>query len=417
MSEKVILRLRRVIEIRFGIRAQLMVSQALGQIIPIAAIPFLTRLLNPKEMGHYQIALSIALVALPFAVLQADVFVPVAHDEDEVRTLVRRAFLTTLIVGSIATSVAALLPSGGGLEAAVTTFLLLAVLSLTSVTNAVLIRKNDMSKLVQRNILGGALVAIIQTTFAMLYPSAISLGMGMLMGRALCQALLRSARSCAPHSNSADVPKDVWRVLSGAGANALGTFASQMPMLLVAPVYGAAAAGYLGLGQRVVGAPTGLIGQGVNQIIVADASAIIRSGEAKLWAGLRRQVVILISLSLAAAMAIAIIIPPLTPWIFGAPWAPAGRYMQILALPMCLQLVAIPMAPLMVMLGMQRAMLATQICRILCIVGCILAAAQFALGMPMTVTLISVVWSLAYVATIGLAIAGMRKYDRRKREA
>ena len=410
-------RIRRPKKVRLGIRTQLLASQTLGQIMPIVVIPFLTRLLDPQEMGHYQIALSIALVALPFAIFQADVFVPVANDASEVRTLLRRALLTTLIVGSIATAVAALLPSGGGAESAITTCLLLAVMSLTSLTNAVLIRKNDMPKLVYRNILGGALVAIIQTIFAMLHPTAISLGIGMLMGRAICQALLRSAKSYIPHPNSAEVPKDFWRAFSGAGANTLGTFASQMPMLLVAPVYGAAAAGYLGLGQRVVGAPTGLIGQGVNQIIVADASAVIRSGKTKLWAGLRWQVVLLISLSLAAAMAIAIVIPPLTPWIFGAPWVPAGKYMQILALPMCLQLVAIPMVPLMAMLGMQGTMLSLQIFRILCIIGCVLAGRTFSLGMFVTVALISAIWTVIYLATIGLAIAGMRKYDTQERRA
>lgn len=414
---KMIFGMRHAKKVRLGIRAQLLASQTLGQIMPIAAIPFLTRLLDPEEMGHYQIGLSIALVALPFAIFQADVFLPVARDAGEVRALVRRAWLTTLIVGSIAICVAALLPSGGGTESAITTCLLLAVMSLTSLTNALLIRKNDMAKLVHRNMLGGALVAITQTMFAMLHPTAISLGMGMLLGRALCQVLLRSAGSYVRHPNNVEVPKSFWRAFSGAGANALGTFASQMPMLLVAPVYGAAAAGYLGLGQRVVGAPTGLIGQGVNQIIVADASAIIRNGKTELWAGLRRQVVLLLTLSLAAAIAIAIIIPPLTPWIFGASWVPAGKYIQILALPMCLQLVAIPMVPLMAMLGMQRTMLTLQILRIIGIVGCILVGSRFLLGMPLTVTLISAVWTIAYFAAIGLAIAGIRKYDAQERRA
>lgn len=409
--------IRRAKQIRPGIRTQLLVSQILGQIMPIAAIPILTRLLNPEEMGHYQIALSIALVALPFAIFQADVFVPVAYDADEVRALVRRALLTTLIVGFIATIVAALLPSGGGKESAVTTFLLVAVMSFTALTNAMLIRKDDMPKLVHRNMVGGAFIAVTQTLFALLHPAAISLGLGMLMGRALCQTLLRSAKNYAPHLNSAKVRKDFWTALSGAGANALGTFASQMPMLLIAPVYGASAAGYLGLGQRVVGAPTGLIGQGVNQIIVADASAIIRRGEAELWAGLRRPVCLLGSLSLAAAIGIATIVPPLTPWIFGAPWAPAGKYIQILALPMCLQLVAVPMIPLMAMLGMQRTMLALQLSRIFFIVACILAGAKLSLGLTLTVSLISGVWTLAYIATTGIAIAGMRKYDTKQQRA
>lgn len=396
---------------RFGVRAQLLASQIFGQLMPIAAIPFLTRLLEPAEMGHYQIALSIALVALPFAIFQADVFIPVAYDSSEVRMLTRRGFVSTAIVACTASSIVFLIPSGGGLKSAITTSLLVAVMSLMSLTNAELIRKNDMSKIVQRNLLGGALVAIAQTLFAILHPTAISLGLGMLVGRTLSQVLLRSAKIFEPHSNRVQVPKDFWRALSGAGANALGTFASQMPMLLVAPLFGAAAAGQLGLGQRVVGAPTGLIGQGINQIIVADASAIIRSGKAELWAGLRRQLVLLISLSLAAAMAIAIIIPPLTPWIFGSLWAPAGKYIQILALPMCLQLVAIPMAPLMAMLGMQREMVSLQIIRIFCIVGCILAGSTFSLGMSSTVSLISAAWTMAYCATIALAIVGMRRHD------
>lgn len=417
MSARMLSRICRIKEIRLGVRAQLLASQTFGQILPIAAIPFLTRLLDPQEMGHYQIGLSIALVALPFAVFQADVFVSVAHDAGEVWTLLRRALLTTLVVGSIATSVAALLPSGGGAEAAITTFLLIAVLSLTSFTNALLIRKNDMRRLVHRNMLGGALVAIFQTMFAMVHPTAISLGTGMLMGRALCQVLLRSSSTYIPHPSGTQVPKGFWRALGGSGANALGAFASQMPMLLVAPVYGAAAAGYLGLGQRVVGAPTGLIGQGVNQIIVADASEVIRSGEAKLWASLRRQIVLLVVLSLAAAVVIAMIIPPLTPWIFGAPWGPAGTFILILALPMSLQLVAVPMAPLMAMLGMQRTMLTLQIFRILGIFGCIFAAGRFAFEMPLTVTLISAVWTVAYVVTIGAAIRGIQKYDGQVRRA
>lgn len=394
-----------------NIRVQLLMSQVLGQAILIATIPILTRLLDPEAMGHYQIALSIALVSLPFAVFQADVLISVARDSNEVGSLLRRAFRTTLIVGSVATVTAALLPSGGGTESAIATTLLLSVMSLTVLTNAVLIRKNDMAKLVSRNLLGGALVAIAQTVFAMLHPTAISLGLGMLVGRAVSQAVLRSGKSYTSHSNGGVVPKGFWESFSGAGANTLGTFASQMPMLLVAPIYGPVAAGFLGLGQRVVGAPTGLIGQAVNQIIVADASTIIRSGEARLWTGLRSQILTLMIFALAAALIIATVMPRLTPMIFGAPWAPAGIYIQILALPMCLQLVAIPMAPLMAMLGMQRTMLIVQLLRILSIAGCILAAGLLSLDMPLTITLISIAWSLAYFSTIGLAITGIRRYD------
>lgn len=398
-------------KIRLGIRAQLLASQAFGQIAPIAVIPLLTRLLTPEQMGHYQVALSIALVAIPFAIFQADVFVPVARDADEVGKLERRALLATLIVGSIAALATTLLMSGGGTESAITTFLLLATMSLMSVSNATLIRKDDMHKLVQRNMLGGTLVAASQMACALLHPTAISLGIGMLLGRVLSQAILRSTRDCAPHPNSNNVPQGFWRVMSGAGGNALGTFASQMPMLVVAPVYGAAAAGHLGLGQRVVGAPAGLIGQGINQIIVADASAIMRSGEPKLWSGLRRHLILLISLSLVAAATISLIVPPITPWLFGNAWEPAGKYIQILALPMCLQLVAVPLSPLMSMLGMQRVMLALQFFRVLGILACILIGFKFSLGMPMTITLISAIWAAAYFATISLAIVAIRKYD------
>ncbi|MDG2520499.1 oligosaccharide flippase family protein [Caulobacter segnis] len=403
--------MRRSIHEGFGTRAQLLASQILGQVMPIATIPLLTRLLDPVEMGHYQIALSIALIALPFAIFQTDVFVPVAHNEFEVTTLVRRALLSTSIFALFAATISFFISSGGGLELAASTFLLTAAMSLNSVANSILIRKSDIPKLIQRNIFGGAFVAITQAVFTILHPSAISLGLGMVVGRAISQILLKSTKSCEPHPNHVEVSKGFLRALIGSGANALGTFASQMPMLLVAPLYGAASAGYLGLSQRVVGAPTGLIGQGINQIIVADASAIIRSGNGKLWAGLRRQIVLLLSFSVAAAVALAIIAPPLTPWVFGALWAPAGEYIQILALPMCLQLVAVPMVPLMAMLGMQRELFCLQVLRIVCITVCVLAGATFSLGMSSTVTLISVVWTMAYCATIALAIVAIRKYD------
>jgi O-antigen/teichoic acid export membrane protein len=394
-----------------GTRAQLLVSQILGQIVPILAIPILTRLVSPEEMGYYQIALSIALIALPFAIFQADVFVPVAHDAGEVRTLLQRAVLTTLTVGLIATTVGALLPSGGRSESAVTTFLLVAVMSLTALTNAILIRKNDIQRLVRRNLIGGALVAIMQTAFALVSPTAISLGAAMLVGRGLSVILLRSKMRYEAHQPRTKMHKDFWTALSGAGANSLGTFASQMPMLLVAPVYGAAAAGYLGLGQRVVGAPTGLIGQSVNQLIIAEAAPIIRSGKPELWASLRHSIWVLIIISLLAALVIALVIPPFTGHIFGVSWAPAGEYIKILALPMCLQLVSIPMVPLMALLRMQKVLLAIQIFRVSGIIFCIIIGSAFSLKMPETVFLVTINWTLAYVAIIVLAIKGMRKFD------
>lgn len=404
-------RIRRSIRGELGIRAQLLGSQISGQVMLIAAIPLLTRLLDPAEMGHYQIALSIALIALPFAIFQTDVFLSVARSDTEVTALVRRAIISTSIVAIVAASVSFGTSNGAGLELGITTFLLTAAMSVTAVANSLLIRKRDIPKLIKRNIFGGALVAVTQMIFTVLHPTAISLGLGMVVGRALSQVLWKSTMNFEPELDSVQGSQSFWRSVIGSSSNALGTFASQMPMLLVAPLYGPAAAGYLGLGQRVVGAPTGLLGQGINQIVVADASAIIRSGKAELWPAVRRPMIFLTFAALASALALAILAPPLTPWIFGAAWAPAGQYIQILALPMCLQLIAIPMVPLMAMLGKQRELLSLQILRIFCITICALTGAVFSFEMPATVTLISVVWTVAYCATIGLAVVAMRNYD------
>lgn len=392
-------------------RRYLLISQVFGQLAPIVVLPLLTRILNPEQMGLYQVAFSISIIALPFALLQSDVLVPIARNIEQVRRLRRLTIAATLLVSSMSALGAFFLVSQGSHETALTTALLVVALSVTSFSSATLIRTGDSKSLIRRNLFGGGLVASFQVIAALFHPTALALGIGMILGRLTCITLVRSHRAFEPHSSDVTGAYGFWKILSGASANALGAFGSQMPMLIVAPIFGAAAAGHLGLGQRVVGGPVGLVGQGVNQIFTADSASILRSREAFLWPKLRRPLGLLMLTALLAALALGTIVPPITPWIFGASWAPAGKYIQILALPMCLQLVAIPMVPLLAMLGLQSLVFALQIFRVLGIAACAIIGIRLSWSMLTTVMLISIIWTLAYCLTIWVAIRAIHNYD------
>jgi O-antigen/teichoic acid export membrane protein len=119
----------------------------------------------------------------------------------------------------------------------------------------------------------------------------------------------------------------------------------QLPSLLFASGFGAAAAGLYALSYKVLLLPTMLVAQAVGQVFLARAAPLAREPE-RLRDLTERTALVLLALGLPLFGAVGLGGPRLFAVTLGTQWEPAGRYAQYLAPWFVLWLVSTPLSGL-----------------------------------------------------------------------
>jgi lipopolysaccharide exporter len=133
-------------------------------------------------------------------------------------------------------------------------------------------------------------------------------------------------------------PSDVWRLLRryrkfplvNIWSNLLGTLSYQAPVILLSMFFSATVVGHYSFGLHLIGLPTIIVGRSVAQVFFQRASEARRQG--------RLSVVVsetyghLVRAGLFPILALGIVGSDAFVVMFGAAWAEAGVYVQILAL-------------------------------------------------------------------------------------
>ena len=133
--------------------------------------------------------------------------------------------------------------------------------------------------------------------------------------------------------------------LISAGAALLGVAATALPPLLLAQFYGAKTLAWFALGDRVLGAPTLLVGQAVSQVYSVEAGALSSADPAAMQGLFSRSIKRLVLLGLLPYLMFAMASPALFSFIFGPAWREAGVYAQLLAMMHYLAFIVWPLTP------------------------------------------------------------------------
>lgn len=356
----------REVPLRKGLALAL--SQCVGQGALILVIPVLTRLFPPAEMGVYQIALAAAMIAQPLATLKLELVIPTASQVLS-RHYMRLAVLACAIVVAFSLTVAIGFYFRGSRDsAAMAAMCAMLVLTLAwlTVDSAILIRRGEIRRLILRNCLGGLLSAGAQLVLALATGSVMSLAVGMLLGRAIAIILTRSRAEPAELANgdlTGVAPQTILRRVYAIASSFLANASGQLPTVYLGGMYGAVAAGHVGVARRVTGTPFSLMGVGLSQYTQSVAAPYIKGGLPGLGLVIRRQMVWLGLVSILFAAMLIAFAPAAAPWVLGDAWAPAGVVIAILAVPFSLQLLMSPVMPVLVMLGFERKLLILQVVR------------------------------------------------------
>ncbi len=344
---------------------RVLLGQVVGQLCLVAAVPVLTRLVVPAEMGLFQIAAAVAVVLQPAATLCHEFRIPVAEAPGAVAGL-RRAGLAVLAATTalcVAVALGAwLLGAGGAAVVALTSGLLLLAYGGTVLDNAVLIREERRSALAVRNLLSGVLGAGLQVAAGVLVGSAVALGAAVLAGRMVAIAVTRSR---APRGEPDRVHLSVRDSLVTVGAQSIWVLSMQTMTLLTAPFFGVVAAGYVGLAQRIAGAPTGLVGQALAQVAQSLLAPHVRAPRGGLRRAVLRQMAVLGGGASVIAGVLIVAAPRWAGTLLGEQYAAVGTVTAVLAVPFALQITTAPLTPLLIMVDRQGVLFRLQVVRAL----------------------------------------------------
>jgi O-antigen/teichoic acid export membrane protein len=337
----------------------LLAGGLLAQLLPLLLGPWLTRLYQPEQFGHYTLFVAVAANFAVLACARYDFALPLARDETEARDLMALCVRVLLLVtwGSALAAVAAV-------AMGVPTFWLWLPLAVAIAgaaqwlaqwsTRAERFTALSASRVTQY---GGA--ALAQVASGLAQAGIAGLIVGPLLAGGLALAWLRQPSPLGGWGALRTVSRSALRAVAlkhrafplfNTPHALAGALQDTLAVALLVAYTGEATAGFWGLALRYLKAPASLVGGAVSQALYprlvnatpADALAIVR----QIMGTLALAVLPLVLLLLAFG-------PALFALAFGEQWREAGALAQALAPYIGLHFVASPLSVVTLAWGAQ----------------------------------------------------------------
>ncbi|WP_186377000.1 lipopolysaccharide biosynthesis protein [Curtobacterium pusillum] len=396
----------------------ILTGTAVGQGLVIAVSPLLTRAYAPSDFGALAIVTALASIVGAWATLGTDRAVAVAPDRAATASLVVFGAATTTGVASVTSFVAwwfradvserfrAPALSDFWWIVPVTVF----AVGLHRIGSAVLARRRQHGSIAVRNAAQG--IAQTLWNLSMAFAGPIGLVGGLAVGRfAAIVGMLRVRPSVAALPS----PAATWRtlrahrhfVLVTPWSAALNVIGQQAPALLIAAMHGSAAAGFVALTMRVLGAPVGMVADAVAQYAAGAFGLRVRAGDPVRGLLARFTSRLFLGGSVAAVLVL-LLGPSVFGAVFGADWQLSGTYAQILAPAFAVQVVVSPMTQVLSMLGRQTAQLSWDAGRLALTSAAVLVPSALGAPMPVVLAALSAAMVVSYLVMLVLVVLAAR---------
>jgi O-antigen/teichoic acid export membrane protein len=285
--------------------------------------------------------------------------------------------------------------------AAVTVFQVLSSWSVRTRTYTYLARRNAAQGLAQTVVQVG--LGVLGVKSGLLFGSAVGRGAGSLgLARLVHRTSPGVVRTVSLSGmRAAAVRYRRFPLLSGAGA--------QVPILLIAGLYGSSVAGWLALANRVTGLPATMVGQAAAQVYLGEAAARARTDPARVEQLFYKVSTRLLLAAAVPAAALVVAGPPLFALVFGSRWENAGVYAQLTALAFALQLVVVPVSQTLNVLERQDLQAVWDVARLVLVCGAVVVVHGVGLGDRAAVLGYGATMLVSYVVLYGLTAYALRR--------
>lgn len=358
-------------------------GSAFAQVLGVAATPLLSRLYDPAAFGLLAVFTAIVSVVAVVAAGRLEMAIAVVPSEQEARDITAAGLALAVLTGVIgclaAIPLSRVVSDALGLPALVDWLWLAAPAAGAAgaflVLNQWAVRVAQFGTIAVRGTVRSLITVIAQVAGAVLGAGGLVVGFALGQAGGTIAMMRGSGLSFGLFASGFRLLPGVFRRfrsmslrLSTSGLlNVLGT---QSPVLIFSVYYSADQVGWLGLTQRTLTLPVGLIGMAVASVYLSVLSDASRAGR-----DVRRLFYrVTARLGAVAIVGSAVLIlqgPQLFDLAFGERWRPAGEYARILAMGTALQLVAVPLGQTLIIAGKTGLQLAWDLARTLGVSGAV----------------------------------------------
>lgn len=331
----------------------LIAASALGQLVLMAAMPFVTRLYSPDDFGVFAVFSAIFGISLVASSLRYELAVPLPASDGNARVLLVLALMLNLATAAIVAVLVLLW--GEELALALEVPHLAPVLWMLSpmligagsyrAFRFWAVRRHDFKAIARTRITQSATNAGFQVACGLSGFGAAGLIIGQFFG--FSAGTLRLARGSLPQGRTLLGGRFRRRMRLLAAryirfpkfdvvAAIVNSASIELPNLLLAALFSPAVAGLYLLADKALGAPASLLSQSIGQVLYARSRDAVRQGSIA-----RLTLSVLLGLAAAAALPTLLLFlkgEAIFVLVFGEAWREAGRYAGWLILGVTAQL-------------------------------------------------------------------------------
>lgn len=407
---------------------------AAAQAIGILSTPLVTRLYPPEHFGVLAVFVSILGITTPLATLRYAVTIPIAEDEELADNVLRLCFLVTLVLsllfalglGFFGSTISQRYPDN---DASRYFWLLPVCLFTTGLYQALSgwgLRTKQFKLIARTSLSQGVSSASTKIGLGVFGVRPLGLLLGYFMSQAaglgcILRALIRQKPRFFREGSWRGMGYAARRfarfpLLQGWSQFLLG-LGIQLPVLLVAALYGAKAAGFFGLAFNMVNMPMNILGQSVGQVYFAEIAQYGKSRPDKILALSLSVAKKLLLIAAGPLAVIAILGPLLFGLVFGQEWGEAGIYARLLSIYILSGFVTAPIAQCLNVLEMQVLQILVNVLRVAVLLAAFMACKAMMLNSHQAVLVFSLSASAFRVSIMVLLFRVLTREAFKRRNA
>lgn len=363
---------------------------ALGQVVLLLALPFLTRLYSPEHFNILAIYVAIVGIFSGAICLRFDITISLPESSGDAWRLMILGIVCAAIFSSLIAAVLTLLLWSSTIDVGVepynfSIFVGLGLFSMGTFNSLQMwyVREKRFLPISFVKFSQSIIVVSIQIGAGIWLATAAGLLWGQLasgvVGAFAFFVLLRKSPGLFGGLSFQDVRR-FFRIYGrfpkySVFESLANEAASQLPLLLIAFLLGGAEAGYLMLAMRVLQAPIALLGNAISQVYLSQAPLSERKGELAILS--KSMLEKLAKVGVGPLLFAAIVAPTVFPIVFGSEWQRAGELVGWMTPWFILQLLVSPISMSLHVKGKQDVALYLQLASLLMRVSAVMVFYYF----------------------------------------